>query len=39
MDLRYYDAREIYYLDANGQKSITDHPETLTTTAVFSLSV
>jgi uncharacterized protein (TIGR02001 family) len=39
LDLRYHDAREIYYLDANGQAAITDHPETLVATVVLSLSV
>jgi uncharacterized protein (TIGR02001 family) len=39
LDLRYYDAREIYYLDANGQKAFTDHPETIKAMVVFSLSV
>lgn len=39
LDLRYHDAREIYYLDATGQNLGIDHPETITTTVVLSLSV
>ena len=39
LDLRYHDAREIYYLDSTGQTAGIDHPDTLETTVVLSLSV
>lgn len=39
LDLRYYDAREIYYLDELGENISPDHPETLKATVVFSISV
>lgn len=39
LDLRYHDASEIYFLDAAGQKKITDHSETIKATVVFSISV
>lgn len=39
LDLRYYDAREIYFLDTFGGNVSPDHPATLKPTVVFSISV
>jgi uncharacterized protein (TIGR02001 family) len=39
LDLRYHDAREIYFLDALGENISPDHPETLKAMVVFSLSI
>ena len=39
LDLRYYDAREIYYLDELGGNISPDHPETVKATVVLSISV
>lgn len=39
LDLRYHDAREIYFLDEFGENISPDHPATLKPTVVLSLSV
>ncbi len=39
LDLRYYDAKEIFYLDELGQNISRDHPNTLKASVVFSISV
>jgi uncharacterized protein (TIGR02001 family) len=39
LDLRYHDAREIYFLDEFGENISPDHSETLKATVVFTLSV
>jgi uncharacterized protein (TIGR02001 family) len=39
LDLRYYDAMSIYYLDEFGENISPDHPVTLESTVVFSLSL
>jgi uncharacterized protein (TIGR02001 family) len=39
LDLRYYDAREHYYLDDFGENISPDHPKTLKSTVVLSISI
>jgi uncharacterized protein (TIGR02001 family) len=39
LDLRYYDSREIYFLDSLGQNLSPDHPAPLKPTAVLTLSI